>query len=102
MKTGWTEPIGTLVKVHGQEADAGLLDDSGEQTYKVKGGPHDGHTVEIYTAKHNCGAYAEDVYCSCGAEWHNRMDGCWQHGHQREESGDTSLRAMTTLAYERT
>jgi len=89
-----------LVWLSGQDADAGQkMDDNGESTWRVEGGPHDGHTVTVRTAKHNCGAYATDIDCSCGAGWSSAMNGCWQWGHQRDEEGDPTLAEMDTMAY---
>lgn len=89
-----------LMRISGGLADAGEFDSSGLLVAKVKGGPHNGHTVEIDSDKHNCGAYGEAVTCSCGAYWQSAMHGCWQQGHQREEEGDTELAKMTTLEYD--
>lgn len=89
-----------LVFVGGNTADAGKLADSGEAVYLVQGGEHDGHVIVVRTEKYNCGAYGEEINCSCGAAWLSAMTGCWQAGHQRKESGDSSLEEMTRL-YER-
>lgn len=79
------------VVVQGEEADYGELDSNGEEMLVMYGGAHDMHIAVRITSKHNCGACYEDVYCKCGAEYHNAVNGCWQYGHQREESGDISL-----------
>jgi len=89
-----------LVFVEGSIADAGLLEHYGEAKAVVVGGKHDGHIVEIHTHKHNCGAYGEEIACSCGSEWQNAMNGCWQQQHQRQEEGDSTLADMMTLDYQ--
>ena len=88
-----------LVFVEGQEADAGQLDDWGEAKAVVVGGIHTGHTVTMYTEKHNCGAYGTEIKCSCGAAWQSAMHGCWQQGHQREKEGDLDLATLTSMEY---
>jgi len=77
--------------LEGQEADAGILDDSGVESVLIHGGSHDGHTAAVCTEKHNCGGYGTSIKCSCGASWQSAMYGCWQHGHQRGEEGDQEL-----------
>ena len=72
-------------------ADASKLDDAAWSTWCIKSGPHAGHIAEVYSAKHNCGAYQIDVTCGCGATYTNAMNGCWQNGHQRPEEGDQAL-----------
>lgn len=84
----------------GRVSDAGAMDDIGVAIYVAIGGLHDGHIVKIDTEKHGCGAYGEHIQCSCGAKWKSAMNGCWQCDHQREETGDLSLKEMTTLAYD--
>ena len=85
-------PMNTkLVNVQGNEADYGELDSQGEYTAIVSGGEHDNHQVKVLTEKHNCGACGQSVECSCGNYWQSAMNGCWQQGHQRQESGDLSL-----------
>ncbi len=74
-----------------QMADASQIDDAVRSTWHIKDGSHKGHTAAVYSAKHNCGAYQIDVECSCGAKYENAINGCWQNGHQRAESGDTAL-----------
>ena len=86
---------GTLIDWQGTYADCKELDSHGTATATVKGGPHDGHTVTIYTEKHNCGACGEGIECSCGERWQSAMHGCWQWGHQRQEEGDLALKALT-------
>lgn len=84
----WNDKVKVL---GGTEADASQLDDFGEMQVEYATGPHKGHKATLYTEKHNCGAYGESIVCECGATWESAMYGCWQQGHQREESGDESL-----------
>ena len=86
--------LGTLVNWEGSEADYGELDSLGTATATVKDGPHNGHTVTVYTEKHNCGAHGERIECSCGEWWQSAMYGCWQWGHQRQEAGDPTLKVL--------
>jgi len=87
-----------LVLIGGNVANDGELDDEGEAVYRVQGGEHNEHVITICTEKHNCGAWGESVDCSCGESWQSSMWGCWQYGHQREETGNPSLKEMTCTA----
>lgn len=87
------------IKFNGTIADVSQIEDGGLGVAEPISGKHAGHSVTIETAKHNCGAYQEDVTCSCGATFHNRMNGCWQYGHQREQSGDESLEDIVDTVY---
>jgi len=90
--------IGTVTVIEGDLADAGRLDDFGEATATIVGGPHNGHTIRISTAKHNCGAFYEDVACSCGATYSWGHGGCHRHPSALDE-GDPELAKVLTLAY---
>lgn len=79
------------VFISGTIANAGQIEDSGDAKIEFITGSHKNHTADYLTTKHNCGSWQEDVTCQCGSEWSNAMNGCWQQGHQREESGDESL-----------
>ena len=87
-----------IVWLSGEPADAGELDSDGEEMYAVHGGPHDGHTIQVHTEKHNCGAWGAGITCSCRAFYQSSMNGCWQQGHQRKEAGDYTL--MDAYNYE--
>jgi hypothetical protein len=79
------------IRISGKPADAGQLDSRGKEVVKYIDGPHKGHTATVRTDKYNCGAWSEEITCSCDAKWENAMNGCWQQGHQREEWGDATL-----------
>ncbi len=79
------------------KADGSLFEDQGLIQAEVLGGDHDGHKVNLKTAKYNCGAYLQEADCSCGKFWQNEMSGCWQLDHQRTEKGDDELARMFTL-----
>lgn len=89
-----------LKKVSGRIADAGKFEDEGIASGIVTKGPHEGHTVMLHTAKYNCGAWSEEIYCSCGGAWCNAMYGCWQYNHQRKEEGDPTLKELVNYFYE--
>jgi len=88
-----------LIHLDGEIADAGKLESCGSATYMVVGGPHDGHLINVQTAKYDCGAYSAVIRCNCGADWENEMNGCWQHGHQRPEAGDAELGRIMDGSY---
>lgn len=83
----------------GYIADGSEIEDGGKATIKPLEGKHAGHTISISSDKHNCGAYQIDAKCSCGATYHNGMNGCWQNGHQRSEEGDQELSIAFDMAY---
>lgn len=80
-----------LINISGTIADSSQFDSGGVATAEVVSGSHKGHTITLKTNKFNCGAYHEDLNCSCEAHWHNQSNGCWQQGHQRDEHGDPEL-----------
>ena len=90
--------LGTVTVTEGRLADAGRFDDWGSATATIEGGPHNGHTIIIDTAKNNCGAFYKSVECSCGAEYEWGSGGCSSH-HSIPEHGDAGLGRVMTLAY---
>jgi len=90
-----------LVNIEGRSADFGKLDDYGQWTATVVGGPRDSHEVTVMEEKHNCGAHGITVKCSCGVQFQTAMNGCWQQGHQRPKKGDLELEKMLTTEYGR-
>lgn len=87
------------IKFSGTIADGSQIEDGGHGVAEPTDGLHAGHRVTIDTAKHDCGAYQEDASCSCGATFSNRMNGCWQYGHQREQTGDAALEEIIDAVY---
>lgn len=79
------------LKISGRSADPSLLEDYGIEEYAVWNRVHFEHDATVYTEKFPCGAYSVYVECDCGSYWQSPMTGCWQRGHQREESGDRFL-----------
>lgn len=63
-----------------------LIEGHADATVLLIGGPHGGHRAEISTSKHNCGAYAVEIRCSCGKTAMNRINGCPLH--QRDSQSD--------------
>lgn len=89
----------TLTILRGNLASGQELTDCEILEARVNGGRHDGHIIHIVTSKFDCGAYGIDIVCDeCITEWHNRMDGCWQRGHQRPEQGDRELAPLFDAA----
>lgn len=72
-------------------ADSRQIEDSGEVNIRYIDGPHAGHIARYKTAKYNCGAYSTVIECQCDHIYASAMNGCWQQGHQRHESGDLEL-----------
>ena len=65
-------------------------DNSGEHILFVDG-PHRNHKAIAFHTTENCGAYFHDIFCECGENYANSVNGCWQYSHKRDESGDRSL-----------
>jgi hypothetical protein len=90
-------PVIPTIAWEGSEADSRELDDSGLKSGLVTGGVLDGKTVSIYTAKHNCGAWEEEINIAGEGYWRNGMNGCWQCNHQREEESTFSAEVEDEL-----
>ena len=74
-------------------------DSDGEKILFVDG-PHRNHKALVFQTVESCGAYFHDVFCECGANYANSVNGCWQYNHKRKQSGDTAL--VTSHCWQRT